>query len=43
MQIAMISEVMMKLRSKVQFQVTLQFDRTVENVAETCDGNGQRF
>ena len=41
-QIAMISKVMSKFRSKFQFQIPLQFYRTVEKV-ETCDGNGQKF
>ena len=40
--IAMISKVMIKFRSKFQFQFSLQFYRTVEKV-ETCDGNGQKF
>ena len=35
-------EVMIKFRSKFQFQIPLQFYRTVEKV-ETCDGNGQKF
>ena len=33
---------MIKFRSKFQFQIPLQFYRTVEKV-ETCDGSGQRF
>ena len=41
-QIAMISNVMIKFRSKFQFQIPLQFYRTVEKV-ETCDGNDQKF
>ena len=41
-QIAMISKAMIKFRSKFQFQIPLQFYRTVEKV-ETCDGNGQKF
>ena len=41
MQIA-ISKVMIKFRSKFQFQTPLQFYRTVEK-DETCDGNGQKF
>ena len=41
-QIAMISKVMIKFWSKFQFQIPLQFYRTVEKV-ETCDGNGQKF
>ena len=38
----MISKVMIKFRSKFQFQIPLQFYRIVEKV-ETCDGNGQNF
>ena len=38
----MIGKAMLKLRSKFQFQILLQFYRTVEKV-ETCDGNGQKF
>ena len=38
----MISEVMIKFQSKFQFQIPLQFYRTVGKV-ETGDGNGQRF
>ena len=38
----MISKVMIKFRSKFQFQIPLQFYRTVEKV-ETCDSNGQNF
>ena len=34
------SKVMIKFRSKFQFQIPLKFYRTVEKV-ETCDGNGQ--
>ena len=34
------SKVMIKFRSKFQFQIHLKFYRTVEKV-ETCDGNGQ--
>ena len=41
-QIAMISKVMIKFRSKFQFQIPLQFYRTVEKV-ETCDSNDQKF
>ena len=33
---------MIKFRSKFQFQIPLQFYRTVEKF-ETCDGNGQKF
>ena len=33
---------MIKFRSKFQFQILLQFYRTVEKV-ETCDGNGQKI
>ena len=42
MQIAIISKVMVKFWSKFQFQISLQFYRTVGKV-ETCDGNGQSF
>ena len=38
----MISKVMIKFRSKFQFQIPLQFYRTVEKV-EICDGNGQKL
>ena len=38
----MISKVMIKFQSKFQFQIPLQFYRTVERV-QTCGGNGQRF
>ena len=38
----MISKSMIKFRSKSQFQIPLQFYRTVEKV-ETCDGNGQKI
>ena len=38
----MISKVMIKFGSKFQFQIPLQFYRTVEKV-ETCDGNGQKL
>ena len=38
----MISKVMIKFRSKVQFQILLRLYMTVEKV-ETCDGNGQKF
>ena len=38
----MISKVMIKFRSKFQFQIPLKFYRTVEKV-ETCDGNGHKF
>ena len=38
-QIAVICKVMIKVWSKFQFQILLQFYRTVEKV-ETCDGNG---
>ena len=38
----MISIVMIKFRSKFQFQITLQFYRIGEK-AEVCDGNGQKF
>ena len=42
MQIAMISKVMTKFRSKSQFEIPLQFYGTVEKV-ETCDGKSQKF
>ena len=38
----LISKVMIKFRSKFQFQIPLKFYRTVEKV-ETCDRNGHRF
>ena len=38
----MISKAMIKFQSKFQFQIPLQFYRTVEKV-ETCYGNGQKF
>ena len=38
----MISEVMIKFRSRFQFQIPLQFYRTFEKVG-TCDGNGQKL
>ena len=38
----MISKVMIKFRSKFQFQTPLQFYRIVKKV-ETYDGNGQKF
>ena len=41
-QTTMVSQVMIKFRSKFQFQISSQFSRTVEKV-ETCDGNGQKF
>ena len=40
--LAMISKVMIEFRSKFQFRIPLQFQRTVEKV-ETCDYNGQKF
>ena len=40
MQLAIISNVMIKFRSKFQFQIPLKFYRTVE-IVEICDGNGQ--
>ena len=40
--IAMISKVLIKFRSKFQFQIPLQFHRTVEKI-EAYDGNGQKF
>ena len=42
MQIAVISNAMIKFRSKFQFQISLRFYRTAEKF-ETCDGNGQKF
>ena len=42
MQIAMISKVIIKFRSKFRFQIPLKFYWTVEKV-ETCDGNDQKF
>ena len=41
-QITIISEVMIKFRSKFQFQILLQFYGAVGKF-ETCDGNGQKF
>ena len=38
----MIRKVKIKIRSKFQFQIPLQFYRTVEKV-ETCFGIGQSF
>ena len=38
----MITKVIIKFRSKFQFQIPLQFYRIVEKV-ETYDGNGQKF
>ena len=38
----MISEVMIKFRSKFQFEIPLQYYRAVEKI-ETCDGNDQKF
>ena len=38
----MISKLMIQFGSKFQFQIPLQFYRTVDKV-ETCDGNGQKF
>ena len=38
----MISTAMIKFQSKFQFQIPLQFYRTVEKV-ETCDSTGQNF
>ena len=40
--VKMIGNVMIKFRSKFQFQIPLQFYRTVEKV-ETSDDNGQKF
>ena len=42
MQAAIISKVMIKFRSKFQFQIPLQFYWTAEKV-KTCDGNVQKF
>ena len=36
------SKVIIKFQSKLQFQIPLQFYKTVEN-AEKCDVNGQKF
>ena len=41
-QITIISEVMIKFRSRFQFQILLQFYRAVGKI-ETYDGNGQKF
>ena len=41
-QIAMASKVMIKFRSKFQFQIPLQFYRAVEKV-DPCNGNCQKF
>ena len=38
----MIIKAMIKFQSKFQFQIRLQFYRTVGKV-ESCDGNGQKF
>ena len=38
----MISKAMIKFRSKFQFQILLQFYRTVEKI-EICDDNDQNF
>ena len=40
-QIAMISKVVIKFRSKFQFQIPSQFYRIVEKV-DICDGNDQK-
>ena len=40
--VKIISKVMIKFRSKFQFQIPLQFYRTFKKV-KTCDGNGQKF
>ena len=42
MQIAKISETMIKFRSKFKFQIPLQFYGNDQKV-ETCDGNDQNF
>ena len=41
-QIVMISKAMIKFRSKFQFQISLQFYKTVEKV-EIFDSNGQKL
>ena len=38
----MISKVIIKFRSKFQFEIPLQFYRTVKKV-EICDGSCQKF
>ena len=38
----MTSKVMIKFRSKFQFQIPLQFHWKIEKI-ETCNGNGQKF
>ena len=38
----MISTAMIKFRSKFQFQISLQFYRTIEK-DEICEGNGQKL
>ena len=38
----MVIKVMIKFRSKLQFQIPLQIYWTVEKV-QTCDGNGLKF
>ena len=38
----MICKAIIKYRSKFQYQIPLQFYRTVEQV-ETYDGNGKKF
>ena len=38
----MISKAMIKFRPKFQFQIPLEFYKTVEKV-EICDGNGQEL
>ena len=38
----MISKAMVKFQSKFQFQIPLQFYRTIEK-DETFDGNGQKL
>ena len=42
MQVAVVSKAMIEFWYKFQFQITLQFYRTVKKV-ETYDGNGQKF
>ena len=38
----MINNAMIKFQCKCQFEIPLQFYKTVEKV-EICDGNGQKF
>ena len=41
--VKMISKVMIKFRTKFQFQIPLQFYRTGEKVESYDGGNGQKF